>query len=92
MSEGTLYALNLTEDGRILSATKDKYGAEGQPRVEALPTGETDKEKNVANWKYVNDEYVYDPEPEPPEPEPPEPEQYVTYEEMAQAIREGVDG
>ena len=45
MDENKLYALNLADDGRILSATEDKYGAEGQPRVESLtkkrtyPTG-----------------------------------------------------
>lgn len=84
-----LYALNLAEDGRILSATEDKYGAEGQPRVESLPTGETDKEKDISNWLYVDGQYKYDPLPDPPEPEP-APE-YVTYDELAAAIREGVN-
>lgn len=67
-----LYALNLAEDGRILSATEDKYGAEGQPRVAELPTGETAKEKDISNYKYLNGGYVYDPlsQPEVPEPEP----------------------
>ena len=65
-----LYALNLAEDGRILSATEDKYGAEGQPRVESLPTGETDKEKDISNWLYVDGEYIYDPLPQPEPPEP----------------------
>lgn len=63
MSE--LYALNLDDDGRILSATYDKYGAEGQPRVTELPEG------NIADYKYIDGEYVYDPLPAPPEP--PEP-------------------
>lgn len=89
MSENILYALNLGEDGRILSATKDQYGAEGQPRVEALPTGETDKEKDITNWLYVDGQYQYDPLPASPEPEP-APE-YVTYDELAEAIREGVN-
>ena len=69
MSENILYALNLGEDGRILSATKDQYGAEGQPRVETLPTGETAEEKDITNWLYVDGQYQYDPLPQP-EPEP----------------------
>lgn len=78
-----LYALNLAEDGRILSATEDKYGAEGQPRVATLP------EDDIYNYKYIDGEFVYDPLPDPPEPEPAL--EYVTYDELAEAIREGVN-
>lgn len=68
-----IYALNLdSETNRILSATYDEYGAEGQPRVEALPTGETEQEKNINNWLYKDGEYVYDPLPEPEPIEPTE--------------------
>ena len=70
MDENILYALNLGEDGRILSATKDQYGAEGQPRVETLPTGETAEEKDISNYRYVDGQYKYDPLPDPPAPEP----------------------
>lgn len=66
MDENKLYALNLAEDGRVLSATEDKYGAEGQPRVTELPEG------NIADYKYIDGEFIYDPLPEPPEPEPTE--------------------
>lgn len=83
MDENKLYALNLADDGRILSATEDKYGAEGQPRVATLPEGD------LYDYKYVDSEFIYDPLPEPPEPEP-APE-YVTYDELAEAIREGVN-
>ncbi len=85
MDENKLYALNLAEDGRVLSATEDQYGAEGQPRVATLPEGD------LYDYKYVDGEFVYDPlpQPEPPEPEP-APE-YVTYDELAEAIREGVN-
>ena len=38
--------------------------------VESLPTGETDKEKDISNWLYVDGQYKYDPLPDPPEPEP----------------------
>lgn len=67
-----MYALNLDDDGRILSATEDQYGAEGQPRVTELPTGETEAEKDISNYKYIDGGYVYDPLPQPevPEPEP----------------------
>lgn len=86
-----MYALNLDNDGRILSATKDQYGAEEQPRVTELPTGETTEEKDISNYKYVDGEYVYDPLPKPPEPEPEPSGEYVTYDELAAAIKEGVD-
>lgn len=56
-----MYALNIGDDGRILSATEDQYGAEGQPRVTELPTGETESEKDISNYKYLNGGYVYDP-------------------------------
>lgn len=65
-----LYALNLAEDGRILSATYEEYAAEGMPIVDGLPTGETAEEQDISNWLYVDGQYQYDPLPEPPEPEP----------------------
>lgn len=82
-----LYALNLADDGRVLSVTKDEYGAEGQPRVTEFP------DDDVSNYKYVDGEFIYDPlpEPEPPEPEPQPQGEYVTYNELAEAIREGVN-
>lgn len=57
-----MYALNLNEDNRILSATYDQYAPASQPRVDALP------DSNVSDYLYVNGEYVYDPIPDPPEP------------------------
>jgi hypothetical protein len=60
-----MYALNLDVDGRVLSATFEKYAAPGQPIVESLPEG------NVSDYRYVEGEYVYDPLPEPEEPEQP---------------------
>ena len=59
-----MYALNLSEDNRILSATLEQFAAPGQPIVETLPAG------NIGDWLYVNGEYVYDPLPPPPEPGP----------------------
>lgn len=58
------YALNLADDGRILSVTYEQYAAPGQPIVYTLPEG------NVNDWKYVGGQYVFDPLPVPPEPIP----------------------
>ena len=60
------YALNLDEDGRILSATYETYAAPSMPLVEALPDGD------ITDYKYINNEYVYDPLPKP-DPELQEP-------------------
>lgn len=70
-----LYALNIADDGRILSATEDQYGAPGQPRIETLPDGD------ITDYRYIDGECVYDPLPQP-EPEPEEP----TAEEDLQAM------
>ena len=57
-----VYALNLDpETYRVLSVTEDQYGAEGQPRTDALPEGD------VSDYLYVNGQYVYDPLPRDPE-------------------------
>ena len=52
------YALNLTEDKRILSATFSKYASENAIIVDTLPEG------NISDYLYINSEYVYDPIPE----------------------------
>lgn len=55
------YALNLADDGRILSATYEQYAPDEAVVVEQLPTGETEAEQNIHNWLYQNGGYVYDP-------------------------------
>lgn len=93
-----MYALNISEDNRILSACvvlpigyvdeegnptdDEEHGIpvydivdgkyQGMPVINTLPPGETDKEKDISNWLYVDGEYVYDPlpDPEPIEPQP----------------------
>lgn len=61
-----MFALNLSADNRILSATFEQYAASGQPLVETLPDG------NIVDYCYENNEYIYDPLPKP-EPPPYEP-------------------
>lgn len=57
------YALNLAEDGRILSATYEEYASVDAVLVDVLPEG------NIADYKYINGEYVHEPKPEPEQPE-----------------------
>ena len=74
------YALNLAEDGRILSVTYEKYAPKDAVLVDELPEG------NVADYRYVNGEYVYDPIPVEPVVEEPSQldiiEAQVTYTAM----------
>lgn len=53
-----LYALNLSEDNRILSVTYDEYAPKEQPRVESFPEG------NLVDYKYINGEFIHDPLPQ----------------------------
>lgn len=55
-----MYALNLDNDNRILSACVVLPSTpDTMPRVKALPEGD------VNDWLYVGGEYVYDPLPAP---------------------------
>ena len=54
-----MYALNLSEDNRILFATFEEYATDDMPKVETLPDGD------ISDYKYVDGVYVYDPLPEP---------------------------
>lgn len=54
-----MYALNLADDGRVLSVTYDQYAPASQPRVDALPEG------NLYEYRYVDGEFVHDPLPAP---------------------------
>ena len=77
-----MYAITLNEENRILRATYEKFAAEDDILVETFP------EDDISDYKYIDGEFVYDPLPKPPEPVPVE---YVTYDELAKAIREGVN-
>lgn len=57
------YALNLAEDGRVLSATYPQYAPEDAVKVDALPEGD------IYEYRYVDGEFIHDPLPKPEEPE-----------------------
>lgn len=84
------YALNLAADGRILSATYEQYAPADAVLVDELPTGETEREQDIHNWRCQNGEYVYDPLPDP-EPTEPQPSESSVWDELDAAYQEGVD-
>ena len=51
------YALNLADDGRILSSTFEEYASEGMPIVDELPEGD------ISEYLYVDGQYVHNPLP-----------------------------
>ena len=70
------YALNLAEDGRVLSATYERFAAPGAVLVEAIPEG------NLSDYRFQDGDFVYDPLPEP-DPVPEEPSQLDRVEAQA---------
>lgn len=82
------YALNLAEDGRILSATYPQFAPADAVCVDALPDG------NLYEYRYVNGEYIHDPLPTPEQPEE-EPDALETRVETLEAdsteMREALD-
>lgn len=77
------YALNLAENGRIMSATFPEYAPTNAVIVDMLPEGD------IYEYRYVNGEYIHDPLPEPEQPE--EPDEPNVWDELDSAYREGVD-
>lgn len=55
-----MYALNISNDGRILSATYAKYAPENAVRVDKLPEGD------ISEYLYVDGEFIYAPMPVEP--------------------------
>ena len=51
------YALNLAEDGRVLSVTKERFAPTNAVLVDEKPDG------NVADYRFVDGQYVYEPIP-----------------------------
>ena len=81
-----IYALNLAEDKRILSACVVLGWQEGNdiPEVyNGMPVVETLPDGNVPDYLFVDRKYVYDPLPEPVQPDP-----QPTQEERIQQLEE----
>ena len=53
------YALNIADNGRILSATFERFAADGNAIVDALPEGD------ISEYRYENGEFVHEPLPAP---------------------------
>lgn len=74
------YALNLAEDGRILSATYEEFAPADAVIVEELPDGD------LYEYRYIDGEYIHDPIPVEPVEEVPSQldiiEAQVTYTAM----------
>lgn len=62
-----IYALNLAEDGRVLSVTYSEYAPEDEPRVAELPDGD------LYEYRFVAGEFIHDPLPADPVVEEPIP-------------------
>ena len=83
-----MYALNLAEDGRILSVTYEQYAAPGQPIVDALP------DWDVTEFKFEKGKYIHDPLPATKTKSRSEPEEMFMltksqYEKVLKLIGEG---
>ena len=50
-----MYALNLSSDGRVLSATYPKYAPENAVIVDKLPDGD------IYDYRYIDGEFIYEP-------------------------------
>ena len=81
------FALNLDTDNRILSVCDVIEGQTYDVIVETFPKG---KDVDVHDYLYIDGDYVYRPEPKD-DPGEPESVEYATYDELAAAIKEGVN-
>ena len=78
------YALKTDENNRIIDFTFDTYADNTYTLVDTEP------EHYWGDCLFIDGEYIYDPLPRP-EPEPEPTTEYATYDELAAAIREGVN-
>jgi hypothetical protein len=78
-----MYALNIAEDGRLLSATYPQYAPVDAVIVDTLPEG------NLPDYLYVDGEYIYDPLPRS-EPEEP-PVETSVWDELDAAYQSGIN-
>lgn len=80
------YALNLSDDNRILSAcvVLPNGNYDGMPIVDVLPEGD------ISDYLYLDGQYIYDPLPEPEQPEP-EPVEGSVWDELDAAYTSGYE-
>ncbi|MBO5953345.1 MAG: hypothetical protein J6Q53_04395 [Oscillospiraceae bacterium] len=55
------YALNLGEDGRVLSITYEEFAPENAVLVDSFP------KDDVSDYRYVDGDFIHDPLPVPEE-------------------------
>lgn len=81
-----MYALNLAQDNRILSAwvVLPDGNYDGMPIVDVLPKGD------IYEYRYENGEFIHDPLPEPEQPDP-VPSEGSVWDDLDAAYQEGVD-
>lgn len=81
-----MYALNISENGRVLSATFAKFAKGNVVMVNELPDG------NISDYLYVDGSFVYDPIPKAEEPEGnlSNEERIAELEEALNALLEGL--
>lgn len=72
------YALNLAEDGRVLSVTEEQYAPKNAVLVESFPDGD------VFEYRYAKGKFVHDPVPTPDKVAK------VTVEERVSALEEAM--
>lgn len=77
-----MFALNLAEDGRILSATFSQFASSDAIIVTNLPEG------NIADYCYVEEKFVYEPLPTLEESDPDNP---VSLEARVKNLEETLD-
>lgn len=86
------YAIQIDNTNRIEHATFAKYvtpdNADKYILVDTIPTGETEQEKNIRNYLYIEEQYIYDPLPEP-EPPAPAPSEDSVWDELDAAYTAG---
>ena len=66
-----MYALNLEENGRILSVCNCLEGQTYNNIIDTLPDGD------ITDYKYINGEFIYEPLPEPIQPQEPTTEDII---------------
>lgn len=90
-----MYVLHLYNDSRVHSACEMQKGRDygNAPIVDYLPSGLSDEENDISNYRYLNGQYIYDPKPKPVEPEIPDTpaEADDVWAALDAAYQEGVD-